>query len=297
MTAREAHFGPWTAGMVNTPKRIPVKALADAVNVDVDVIGHVSRRAGFGRQIEGDGTHSLFEHGGKVYYVIGDTLSGRSGEQSHTIGKVSGARLAWTVVNGEAVCSSTLDGVLRVTAAGLEAYPFIEAEHDEPYIPTRLPGGNHIAYWRGRLLSASGAVLWFSEPMNFGVCDGLRGFIQFERPIEWIAAMDEGIYLSVADTVRWLEGTTPEQMQVRIVGGVSAKGAALVVGGAALPEGLNTSLTAVWFSDKGFALGLPGGQVVVPGKDVLQDLPLPAGKIAREGNRVFFIADKEEYQP
>lgn len=285
-----AAIGPWPQGMWNTTTeaRVPADALADARNVDIDRTGAVTRRGAWA-PIDDQPAHSLFEFDGRILGVVGGALGYLDPGAFTVIGGASGP-LHWTVLNGEAVfCSS--DGVWAVRDGAVAQLDGELLPTEEQLVLAPLPGGNWIEYWSGRLVLARGNTLIFSEPLRYGVYDQLRGFVQFEERVFWVAPMPTGLYVGLRNSVRWLAGTDPAALEQRRVGGPSWRGAAAVLKADHLDPKLQVEEAAVWMTPSGFALGLPSGNVVLPQAGRLQGIPLGSGRLVVQGDRVTVMAN------
>lgn len=292
-------LGPWPAGMTNatSPTRIPaaptkqsVGALLDVLNCDVDRAGSVSRRAGW---VVSDATpaHSLFEHNGATYGVVGTTL-GRLDGGFTALATVAG-RVAWTVLNGEPLYVDA-DGLWLIRSGAVEALPAGDTTDDEAeLLLSPLPGGSACAYWQGRVLVARGNSLLWSEPLRYGLYNPLENFIQFEERVSWLAPLASGLYVGLRSSVRFLAGQNPAEFRQTTVAGRS-----WARGGATLDaSGMDPQMTggadeiAAWFGERGFALGLPDGRVQYPQADRLKDLPLGAGRLVVLGDRITVLSN------
>lgn len=285
-------IGPWPQGIWNTTGAVgvPAEALTEALNVDIDRKGTVSRRAVW-TLLDPQAAHSLFEFNGRVFGVVGGTLGCLDATSFTPLATVDG-RLSWTVLNGEAVfCSHDEIGVVRGdTVASL---PSTIRDDEAELMLAPMPGGSWVEYWSGRLVVARGNSLIFSEPLRYGVTDTLRGFIQFEERIFWVAPLESGIFVGLRNSVRWLAGTNPAEFSQRVVGGRSWRGAAGVLDAEHIDPNLQAEHVAVWMTPSGFALGLPSGNVVLPQAARLQDIPLENGRLVVQGDRVTVLSNHQ----
>ena len=151
----------------------------------------------------------------------------------------------------------------------------------------RMPGGHFVRYWRGRLLVARGRTLYFSDPLRYGLYDQSRGFVTFEAKIDFIESIETGIFVALRGIgVIFLAGDTPERWERRVADVVPAQpGTSGLVPTALMDLKLQQKpeWVAVWFTDKGFALGLPSGNVMYPQADLLSGLPLGTGSLHFDG--------------
>lgn len=283
-----AQLGPWTKGLINTvpAEQVPADALVVADNIDIDRAGAVARRSGW-VQVDATSARALFKHGLRTYGVVGGSVglldAGGFTPYRSVVGHVS-----WAVLNDVPVfCDYT--GVYAVnsgSAAPLDST--IDDEQDAELMLTALPGGQSLAYWQGRLVLARGTTLIFSLPLRYGVYDQLRGYVQFEEQISWIAALPQGIFIGLRSTVRFLAGSNPADLTQSQVAGPSWRRSGTVVPTKAFsPELVGAAPNvAVWMSDRGFAVGLPSGSVVYPQADRLKDIPLGEGNVVVLGDRI-----------
>ena len=79
-----------------------------------------------------------------------------------------------------------------------------------------LPAGELLAYANGRLLSAKGQYLYYSEPFNLEECDLVSGYISFAEPITVLMATENGIYVA-ADKTWFLEGRSITELTFKEV--------------------------------------------------------------------------------
>lgn len=77
-----------------------------------------------------------------------------------------------------------------------------------------MPAGEIIRIYRGRLLVASDAALYYSEPFAYGLHDPLRGRIPFGDRITLLAPVEGGCYVGTARETVWLPGGDVERTEV-----------------------------------------------------------------------------------
>lgn len=132
---------------------------------------------------------------------------------------------------------------------------------------TRMLGGRYLSLWKGRILVARGNVMYMSEPFRFGLMDVREGFVQFPKMITFIAPVEGGVFVGQPDGVLFLDGE--DVRQVKLVNtGASAplRGSAVLVGGGemSIDDVDSSKKYAVWFCERGYAIGKPNGDVVEP---------------------------------
>lgn len=158
----------------------------------------------------------------------------------------------------------------------------------------RMPGGNYVRYWRGRLLVARGRTLFFSDPLRYGLYDRSSGFVPFEARIDFIEPVENGVYVALKNVgVVFLAGETPEKWERRTAAVLPAQpGASALIPTAQMKLDVQSKpeWSAVWLTEKGFALGFPSGNVLYPQADLLSGLPLGTGALHFEGDRLIALS-------
>lgn len=263
-------LGPFPLGMDNrlsgrdlealdpgTRTRVPL--LRSVVNADVDNEGRLKRRRGRTQVHAAPLCHSLWSPGGnEAYFVTGTTLV------RATIN--DGAATVTTVATGLAP-----DAQMSYAKVGQDIYYTngdVLARIDGPYVPddnvpvdsygiteipltTKMPPGRIIRYHAGRLLIASGAFLFYSEPYAGWNYDPVRGFIPMPADITVVEPCENGVYV-VADKTYWFGG----EIGTAEASVVSPNRAVFGTGGSD-PE----AVRCWWMSDDGLMRGEPGGTV------------------------------------
>lgn len=72
-----------------------------------------------------------------------------------------------------------------------------------------MPAGNIVRLLNGRLLVASGNILFYSEPYNYSLYNPAQNYIPFPEPITLVEPRQNGFYLS-ADQTYWIDGDLPK---------------------------------------------------------------------------------------
>lgn len=135
----------------------------------------------------------------------------------------------------------------------------LTTQHLEP-----LPPGQLIRRFSGRLYSAQGSFLVYSEPLRFHLWSADDNYIVFPERITALEPTLDGLYV-VAGKTFFLEGTDPKQFQLREMAPTgAAEGTGCQLPGAIFPDLKTGHSVAYWFSERGPVVGLPGGQVRFP---------------------------------
>lgn len=120
------------------------------------------------------------------------------------------------------------------------------------YFLEPLPPGDCLAIFNGRMISAKGPWLFYSEPYDFGVYDPVQNYIRFAGDISIVAPCENGVFV-VADQTYWLAGADidKQEMFVRLPSGA--------VKGTSFRHPLTNAVG--WFGADGFVIGTPDGAV------------------------------------
>lgn len=130
-----------------------------------------------------------------------------------------------------------------------------------------MVSGDFVNFWRSRLLVAIGRNMYFSEPYGHHVTDRRQNFVQFPRKINFIRAVQEGVFVGTKEDVFFLPGTDPKAWKMVSTGGqpAASRGAILVDGSDLDPAyKLTGQNIAVWLSTSGFVYGTPDGGIIEP---------------------------------
>jgi hypothetical protein len=120
------------------------------------------------------------------------------------------------------------------------------------------PPGDILEYHNGRIYIANNNILWFTEPLRYGLVKPMKGFLQFPKRITIVKAVDDGLYVC-SDKTYWISGAdTPQfhQREVLPYGGVFGTGINIP----------NFDAVA-WFSKRGIVFGGENGEVL----NIMQD--------------------------
>lgn len=165
--------------------------------------------------------------------------SDTNGRELYHVGAYSAAAAPW-VISQVGVSTDLLDG--------FNVYP-------PPY-------GQRVRLFKGRLLVAAGAALYWSEPLAFHRFRVDRDLQLRDEAIALLEPTLDGFYLATRSALWWVGGDDPETWQpVELAREQVPLGDALRVPGSALPALETSAPVLLWATARGFMAGLPGGQV------------------------------------
>jgi hypothetical protein len=153
----------------------------------------------------------------------------------------------------------------------------------------RMPPGELVASWRGRLLVAHNRTLYVSRPMNYGLYSPRHGFVQFPSRITMIAAVEAGVWVGTKHGIVFLRGPRPSEWQQESTGALPPiPGAVTGVDSAVLAlEGVAGGLDcALWLAPNGFVVGTPDGQIIEPQSDRIKIAAYSKGAVLVDNRRV-----------
>ena len=122
----------------------------------------------------------------------------------------------------------------------------------------RLPPGRIIREYNGRLYTADGDTLYYSEALRYGLYAPANNFIRFAEPVTIVQPVVNGMFV-VSDKTYFLSGDNPKEFRQIVVSdqkGIFGTGQTFR-GSVFDPELVGD--VAYWYSPVGAMLGLPGG--------------------------------------
>lgn len=140
-----------------------------------------------------------------------------------------------------------------------------------------MPRGHIVRQFKGRMLTAIGSTLVFSEALRFGLTNLSHNFIQFHGPITMVRPVEGGVFVAAGVESKrrtvFLQGTDPNEFTMRTVYTHGAvPGTDLAISSTLLADDrVAAGETAVWWATNGvMVVGTPSGEV----------LPLREGELA-----------------
>lgn len=147
-----------------------------------------------------------------------------------------------------------------------------------------LPAGR-LACHNGRMLSAAGARLYYSQAFALGLHDPVDGYIDFAGEISVVMPADNGVYV-VADKTYWLPGTDIGKLETLV--DVLPYGGAVGTG-FAVPQAKRVG----WYGARGLVIADTGGQAAAIQEDQFA-APIAAsgaaGVVERDGSRAVLVS-------
>lgn len=154
--------------------------------------------------------------------------------------------------NGDILTRTDGDTVVALNDSGARA---------ETLLLERIPAGQIVRHYSGRLLVARGPMLAWSETYRYGLWNPGRNFIQFEAPITVVEPCRDGVFVC-ADRTYWLPGDLAgtQLREVLPYGGVAGSGASALE---------DEEPRVFWVSPHGLVVGRPTGTVAAVQENAL----------------------------
>lgn len=153
-------------------------------------------------------------------------------------------------------------------AAAFATYKLGELPEGAPRTTQHLapmPAGEFVRWHGGRLYTAAGDTLAYSEPLRPHLTDPRRGFIKFVGRITFFEPVTGGIFVGDNRGVWFLPGGDPKDFTLRLVSPEPAVfRSSLTLASLHLPRALQLAeqRCAVWLSTAGYMVGTADGSVI-----------------------------------
>ena len=248
-----------------------ISCLAEAVNVDIDNSGRISRRKGFKATTETGNCHSMFCDGGDCLLVSGDKIYRLNKDYTKTelgSGLTPGAKMAYVQVAGKIYhCNGHENGIYN-HATAFENYSVSNwtAGSYVGQATTKTfsdpPVGETLEYFKARIYIGKGETVWYTERRAYSWVNLADNWIDFDSPVTMIQAVDGGLFISTTKETFFFAGNSPLEFDKKKVSDYPAiKGTDTKVEGSLVEDGI-TGRLPVWVSKSGICLGLPDGGII-----------------------------------
>lgn len=273
------------AGIKNTvsEERLLPGELARALNIDIDDMGQVRRRRGHTRVADGS-YHSMKQIGARTFVVKDGELGLLNPSYAfYPIAPASPNEVGYTSV-GDTVFYSSADVSGKILSDGsrvdwgqredgtaMWSSPVKRPTDTLGAIKGKLlgspPQASLLAAWNGRIYMAHDNVLWATELYQFDYVDKTRNYLQFEKNITVLEAVDDGLYVGTEDGLNFLSGTFGKGMvRKSIMAAQVIRGSSVLVPGddtkAVMDRGGAAGDAIMMMTDQGIVTCLSGGTVI-----------------------------------
>jgi hypothetical protein len=153
-----------------------------------------------------------------------------------------------------------------------------------------LPAGEHMCWHNGRLFTATGNVIYFSEALRPHLYDDATNWISMQGRVRFIGSVGDTLFAGDDRGVWALRGADPTDFKLDLVSQdlVVAKSAIKISSSFFNPQVVDPEKQAlVWLSSKGYVVGMTGGTIAYLNADRVR-LP-KAGELT--GRSAFTVRD------
>lgn len=270
---------PTRLGPVPGEDRVAVWPLVAADNVDIDNTGRLKKRLGYTKMVSLTRAYGLWADGDICLFVYQGTLYGLNTDYTYTSirsGLLTHERLSYVRANDRVYYSNG-------TQIGYVDSSYTDHALSDPSMTFKyvLPAGKYLEFFRGRLYSAKGPVLSYSDVLS-DYYDNRTNIFQFPSDIKMVLAVHGGLYVSDSEETHFLSGLSPTEMELTdgapypAVPHTGVKLNAQYIG-----TGGNGDY-AIWTSAKGICVGDESGKIVN-----VTDKRYALGSTYREGAAIF----------
>lgn len=150
--------------------------------------------------------------------------------------------------------------------------------------------GKFLKLWRGRLLTADRNMLYFSQALNFHLCDERYDYIALPQRVTFVEPVESGIWVGQSNSVVFLSGSDVRDLRLVQTGAKSpVPGTALRVNSDLLGE-LSAGLESVlWLAENGYCIGTPSGNLVEAHANTLKGITAKGGQSVRFDDRIVTV--------
>lgn len=233
--------------------------LSEANNVDIDNQSLISRRSGYTLKLAGN-FQSIFG-GSNILLAVkdGNLVEVDDDFSSYNIlhSNVGTLPMSYVEVNNKIYYTN---GIVIGYVQNGESYQLKEPAETGR---SKLPAGHIIEYYHGRLYTAKGNVIYYSDAMNLEQIQTRKNFIQLNSRIAMLKAVRDGLY-TADGSIKFLSGMIPNEFSVNILSNYNViENTAVRMDGSYLNLGNPIDGKVIYMAtERGFAIGMNGGQFI-----------------------------------
>jgi hypothetical protein len=118
---------------------------------------------------------------------------------------------------------------------------------------SKLPAGSDVAYSQGRLFVASDNVVYYSQPLRYGLYNNTSDFLLFPTPVKLIWGAFDGLYVATETETYFVVGAGTDAQEQKLV----LPTGAIPGTKARMPD----KVGEMWMTPKGVVRAYAGGQI------------------------------------
>ena len=153
-----------------------------------------------------------------------------------------------------------------------------------------MRSGKFLKLWRGRLVTADKNMLYFSQALNFHLCDERYDFIALPQRVTFVEPVESGIWVGQRNTVIFLSGADVKELNLVQTGAKPpVPGTAMRVNSDLLREFSAGLESILWLAENGYCIGTPSGNLVEAHANTLKGITAKAGQSVRFDDRIVTV--------
>lgn len=141
-------------------------------------------------------------------YLVAFTRTGPDGESPATpivqLDVPDGGSITWSAAETVNVFTSAPNGeILTLQGAGASGAVVVHGDGGrtcDTLNTAPMPPGTIVRHFSGRMLVASGSLLFYSLPYHYGVCDPVAGYIPLPADISIVEVVEGGVFIAADQT-------------------------------------------------------------------------------------------------
>lgn len=150
--------------------------------------------------------------------------------------------------------------------------------------------GKFLKLWRGRLLTADKNTLYFSQALNFHLCDERYDYIALPQRVTFVEPVESGIWVGQSNSVVFLSGSDVRDLRLVQTGAKApVPGTALRVNSDLLGEMVAGLESVLWLAENGYCIGTPSGNLVEVHANTLKGIAAKGGQSVRFDDRIVTV--------
>ncbi|WP_334069763.1 hypothetical protein [Acinetobacter colistiniresistens] len=153
-----------------------------------------------------------------------------------------------------------------------------------------MRSGKFLKLWRGRLVTANKNLLYFSQALNFHLCDERYDYIALPQRVTFVEPVESGLWVGQSNSVVFLSGADVRDLRLVQTGAKSpVPGSAMRVNSDLLGEAAAGLEAVIWLAENGYCIGTPSGTLLEPQANTLKGITAKSGQSVRFDDRIVTV--------
>lgn len=153
-----------------------------------------------------------------------------------------------------------------------------------------MVSGQHLCYWKSRLLTVQKNIIHFSETLTYHLTDERYNYVRMPQTITFLIPVESGLWVGMIDKVAFLRGSAPDDLSLEIkTAQPPIRGSAIVLDSEVSGELGAGNHCALWLASNGWNIGSSDGTLLEPQAKRLSNITARSGRSVRFGHRVITI--------